>query len=389
MVKEVRRPEPGGVRTTNVARLVGALRQTGPTTRDALGRLLDLSAPTVGEIVDGLVQGGVVVAAGRAPSSGGRPPMTYAINPRGLLAVGIAVGGATCTGVVCDLSGDVVTEVNDDFGHEASEAVFNRRLVELVQGLFESLDGLPQPHGVGVSVPAALDRTRREVFMLRNRPGWHGTDIGAVLAPLTGRVVVANRGHAVAVGEMLFGAGRDEPEFLGVHVGDGVGGAIIVGGEIIGLGTSAGAIGRMIPLLGDNGDEIVSERVGPGRVVDAARAWAKKERSAKRYTDFDAVVDAAAHEDPAALAAFAEAANHTARAVFNALCVTGSPVVVLSGPMLLAGPPFVDAFQDALSRLSGGHGPRVLLGQLDPRAGGAVGASALVLRQNVITPNLR
>ncbi|HHY34081.1 MAG TPA: ROK family protein [Firmicutes bacterium] len=101
--------------------------------------------------------------------------------------------------------------------------------------------------GVGVGAPGPLDIKERELLALPNLPKWRGFAIGRVVERELGvPVTLENDANAAAVGEKMFGAGREFEDFVYVTLGTGVGGALILNGELYrGHWGGAGEIGHV------------------------------------------------------------------------------------------------------------------------------------------------
>ncbi len=102
---------------------------------------------------------------------------------------------------------------------------------------------------IGVGATGQIDAARGVVgYAGPTMPGWTGADIGgAVRAAFALPVAVENDVNALALGEAMFGAARGLGSALFVAVGTGVGGALVLNGELWrGHSSSAGEIGRML-----------------------------------------------------------------------------------------------------------------------------------------------
>jgi len=101
--------------------------------------------------------------------------------------------------------------------------------------------------GLGLGSAGMIDtRTKRVIHANDNLPGWAGTDLRQLaLAGLP--LVVENDARALAYGEATLGAGLGYESLLAVTVGTGIGGAIILDGEVWhGAHGSAGEIGYLV-----------------------------------------------------------------------------------------------------------------------------------------------
>jgi glucokinase len=105
---------------------------------------------------------------------------------------------------------------------------------------------------VGVCVPGPLDQSRSVVAVAPNL-GWFDLAVRAELERrLPGkRVFLENDVRAAALGEHQLGAGRGHASMLAVFVGSGVGGGIVVDGQLYhGTHGGAGEIGHIVVRAG-------------------------------------------------------------------------------------------------------------------------------------------
>ncbi len=103
---------------------------------------------------------------------------------------------------------------------------------------------------VGIGVPGLLDRDAGRVIMSANLHQIDGFGlVGAVADRLeisSSKVALENDANVAALGEAWAGAGREEADFLLVTLGTGVGGGVVLGGEIqTGAGGLAGEVGHI------------------------------------------------------------------------------------------------------------------------------------------------
>ena len=109
-------------------------------------------------------------------------------------------------------------------------------------------DDAPSALGVGVSVAGLLDRERGTMFGNANLPALSGFPLRRALEErlaLDCRLEVDSNASTVA--EYRYGAGRGASRLLGVTVGTGLGGGVIVNGELLRFtGECAGDLGHII-----------------------------------------------------------------------------------------------------------------------------------------------
>jgi glucokinase len=90
----------------------------------------------------------------------------------------------------------------------------------------------PKPDAVGVAIPGEVNAEGR-CWRLANVPGFEGVPIGEELAKRLGcPIAVENDATTAALGEQLYGHGRDNPSFLMVTLGTGIGGGLVLGHQL-------------------------------------------------------------------------------------------------------------------------------------------------------------
>ncbi|MDA0328841.1 MAG: ROK family protein [Gemmatimonadetes bacterium] len=100
--------------------------------------------------------------------------------------------------------------------------------------------------GVGIGCPGPLDLTTGVVISTPNL-GWDGYPIRARISEVVGLpATLDNDGNCATYGEWWRGAGQGASSIAGVTVGTGIGGGLVVDGQVLrGVSGSAGEIGHM------------------------------------------------------------------------------------------------------------------------------------------------
>ena len=162
---------------------------------------------------------------------------------------GIDLGGTKIQAVVIDDAGDVRGEarlptpvtggpqgVTDAVGDAVGEAA--------------DAAGIPagELDAVGVGSPGVIDVAANSVTSARNLPDWESTfPLGAVLSERVGVPVrLGNDVDVATMAEFELGAGRDYDSLLGVFWGTGVGGGIVLNGQLWSGRGAAAEIGHMV-----------------------------------------------------------------------------------------------------------------------------------------------
>jgi glucokinase len=143
------------------------------------------------------------------------------------LTVGIDVGGTKIAGGVVDEAGAIVGTARRESPATDSDAI-ERSIADLVAEL--RVDH--EVSAVGVGAAGFVD-SRRSTVMFAPNLAWRDEPLRRDLEAHIGLpVVIENDANAAAWGEFAFGAGEDVADSLLVTVGTGVGGGIVLNGEL-------------------------------------------------------------------------------------------------------------------------------------------------------------
>ena len=152
-------------------------------------------------------------------------------------AIGVDLGGTKMLVGVLDSDSDVK--------HESRESSINQNEEQLIELLVAEIDeareARPGVAAVGLGIPATIDHDRGVAISAVNLP-IDDLPIREVVGGRTGLpVFVDNDANVAALAEHLYGAGRGADNVVMLTIGTGIGGGLILGGEIFRGATGAGA----------------------------------------------------------------------------------------------------------------------------------------------------
>src|SRR6185437_13492051 len=213
---------------------------------------------------------------------------------------------------------------------EGPEALM-RRLIVMAADL---RDRRPDVAAIGVASAGQIDhRHGTVVYANQNLPGWTGMQIADRLSDaLSLPVSVDNDVRALALAEAHWGAGTDSRVLLVAALGTGVGGAIVLDGQLFrGVGNSAGELGH-IPVTASGprcgcGNRGCLEAYAGGPRIAAAYARA----TGTEVRDLRVVAGAAYNGDERALVAFAWAGRLLGRGIAGLANTLDPDRLVLGG----------------------------------------------------------
>jgi len=156
--------------------------------------------------------------------------------------IGIDVGGTFIKAGRVDTKGNIVKEL-DEIPTEAEQGP-KHVISQIIRAVKEL--SIKEALLVGIGTPGIISLDRSTVKYPPNLPGWEVIDLGKEIgSAVSTRVVVDNDANCAALGEAMFGAGKNIPSFVLATLGTGVGGGIIIDGKIFrGETGGAGEIGH-------------------------------------------------------------------------------------------------------------------------------------------------
>jgi glucokinase len=193
----------------------------------------------------------------------------------------IDLGGTKIYSAVVDGSGAVIGEdLRPTNAAAGQDAVIDAMVVSL--GAAADAAGLVPASlcGAGVAAPGPVDAIRGNLTNPPNLPGWESVPLADLLSLRLGvPVVLENDGNAAAYGEYLQGAGRDAQALIYVTVSTGIGGGIVLDGELYrGPDGAAGEIGHMV--IQPGGSRCGCGRLGCLEAMASGTAIAREGRKA-------------------------------------------------------------------------------------------------------------
>ncbi|MEV8308556.1 ROK family transcriptional regulator [Streptomyces flavidovirens] len=244
------------VRRHNLSLVLRAVHDGGEATRAGVAARVGLTRAAVSSLVEQLLDSGFVTESGKTFSGqAGRPGTVLKVARTGVAGLGVEVNVDYVSVCVTDLSGDDrvrLTEHTDNRGARPGEVL--ARAAAIASRALESAAGFGlRPVGVQLALPGLVSGgTVRQAPNL----GWNGVAAQelfaqalAELLPGPGTLPVGsdNEANLAALAELWFGGLGRERTFLYLSGEIGVGGALVLGGELLrGAHGFAGEIGHVV-----------------------------------------------------------------------------------------------------------------------------------------------
>ncbi|MEE6260550.1 ROK family glucokinase [Plantactinospora sonchi] len=282
------------------------------------------------------------------------------------LTIGVDVGGTKVAAGVVDVAGEVRARVRRD---TPADDVAKTR--DVIVEVVSELAAEHEVSAVGIGAAGWIDAARSTVLFAPNI-AWRNEPLRDYVSAAVGLpVIVENDANVAAWGEFRYGAGRDADNSMVLFtIGTGVGGGIVLGGELLrGAHGIAAELGHMLSvpdghLCGCGRLGCIEQYASGNALVRFARAGARQEPTRAGILlelaggDVEAVtgpmVTAAARSgDPVSCAAFAQIGRWLGIGLADMAQILDPEVLVVGGGVVEAGEllmgPTRRAFTEALA----------------------------------------
>lgn len=165
--------------------------------------------------------------------------------------LGIDLGGTKILAAVVGPDGSIVGEAKKKTKPELGpEGVVGRIVSVANEAVTAAGLRMKSIAAVGIGAPSPASPITGMVFNAPNMPGWIDVPLGDMLSQrLSLPVVVDNDVNLGTLGEYVYGAGKGCRNMVGIFVGTGVGGGLILDGQVVrGARFAAGEVGHTVIL---------------------------------------------------------------------------------------------------------------------------------------------
>ncbi|HEY9762260.1 MAG TPA: ROK family protein [Trichocoleus sp.] len=250
-------------------------------------------------------------------------------------------------------------------------------VLEAIGAAIATLDPNHEAIAVGVGTPGPADAAGRIARVAINLAGWKDVPVADWLEAKTGRsTVLANDANCAGLGEAWLGAGRPFQDLIVLTLGTGVGGAIILNGQLfIGRNGTAGELG----LITLNPDGPPCNSGNQGSLEQYCSVQAVRREMGVEPGELAARATAG---DADAIAFWQQYGRHLGAGLASLIYILTPEAVILGGGISAGADLFLPAARaeiEARVLPSSREGMQILLAQLGNQAGIA-GAARLALQ---------
>ena len=288
--------------------------------------------------------------------------------------VGIDIGGTKLATVVADKTGHILGKVRKPTHSEKGPEYAIGLLFDMVREVVNQV-GLEQTSisAIGVSCGGPLDTKTGIVYSPPNLPGWDALPLKALLeSEFQVPVIIENDANASALAEFRFGGGRGYSAVLYMTMSTGIGGGIVIDGQVYhGANDSAGEVGHQIllpngPRCGCGKRGCLEALCSGPAIARRAQAAIRKQRKGGKsptalLTLADGQIEAVKSEhvlaaartgDALALELVQETAYYMGWGIANLVNILNPDIVLLGTIAVAAGDLLLDPIRETVSKFA-------------------------------------
>jgi predicted NBD/HSP70 family sugar kinase len=231
----------------SAGQLLELIRHGDGVTRADLVTMTGLARSTITVRVDLLLEDDLVIEAGEARSTGGRPPVILRFNADAGVVLVADLGATHARFAVTNLDADVLAEQSMDLlVSDGPETVLSATQFMFDELLAVAGKTVADVRGVGIGVPGPVDFEHGTLADPPIMPGWNDYPVGARFEHQYGvPVLVDNDVNIMALGE-YWDSDAAADDMMFVKVGTGIGSGLILNGHLHrGAKGAAGDIGHI------------------------------------------------------------------------------------------------------------------------------------------------
>jgi glucokinase-like ROK family protein len=337
------------VRKVNTSVVLNTMRMNAPISRADLAVRTGLNRSTISNIINSLLDEGLVRETELQGSRVGRPAISLVLNNEGGAIIGLEIGVGFISIVLTDFVANVLWRNRVVFDECVPHLVVLREAeCQIEEALTIARQSGLRLLGIGLGVPGLVDTNMGELIFAPNLR-WENIPFRLMWTqrfrlPL----YLENEANAAALCEYYFGAARGVNNFIYLSSGIGLGGGLVIDGKLFrGSKGFAGEIGHMIiepngELCGCGRRGCWETQVGPravlGRVRRSLEATPGSTLHAQNGGDlseltFEMVVDAALAGDPVCRKAMEDVAASLGLGVASLVNIFNPELVILGGAL--------------------------------------------------------
>lgn len=347
--EEINSDNPTGVAYKNVnlkKSLLSYFANTGNTTIGELCKEFNLSVPKVTNLLNDLMQDGLVKDYGKIGSTGGRKPNIYGLSPDSGFFLGIDVKQNHLNIGLTDFQKNLV-KIKENFPYKlVNDETSLKELCKIINNFINELS-IPREKilGIGINLSGRINYSTGYSYSFFH---FHEDPLSKIIESFVGiKVFLENDSRAMAYGEFCCGVVKDEKDVIFLNLDYGIGMGIMINSQLYyGKSGYSGEFGH-IPIFQN---EIICHCGKKGCLETEASGWALiqhfKEKIETGSTSsvikntihpenlkLEDIINAAHNDDVLAIELIAQIGEKLGRGIALLINIFNPEMVVLGGSL--------------------------------------------------------
>lgn len=350
------------LKSNNKSLVLRVLNTFGQTSRSELSKITGLTKTTITNIVNELLESGLIYETGVMNSSSGRKPVLLNLLKDALYSAGLYISRDFVYSNIINLKGEVTGESSFAFDMTESDAAFTSVVCKCLDStISKSGVDINKIIGVGIASIGPLD-IRKGIIL--DPPNFRGLKSIPIVSIIKERFKLTafldNDMNASAIAESIFGNGKNFSNLVYIGVTNGLGAGIIINNSLFrGSDGFAGEIGHTTVDI--HGDICPCGNMGCLEIYTSIPATIKQIRSSielgadsslsnNTSISWPDIVDAASKGDEVCLKAFEKLVYYLSVGLVNTINTFDPEIIFIGHEIALAGDLIVKPLRDIVNR---------------------------------------
>ncbi|SDN89314.1 Sugar kinase of the NBD/HSP70 family, may contain an N-terminal HTH domain [Alkalicoccus daliensis] len=354
-----------GMKSMNRATILNMVRLEGPISRAQIAKRTKLTPPTVGTIVQELMEEDLLIEeTGIGKIQGGRKPLMLSIHSSAFYAIGVYAAAEVVHTVIATLDGEIFMEKEERMQTPPPLEEFLQLLSRSVSFVIEESGAAPEKIiGIGVAMHGLVNSEEGTAIFsphlqLENIPIQQHLEEKFSIP-----VLVENDVRTLTLAEGWYGEGQNISHFLCVSVGLGIGSGIVLDNTIYrGPVHSAGEIGHTVvdvsgPKCHCGNYGCLEAYASESSILEQTQRQLRfgkpsllHEIAGDKELTMQHVYQAVAEKDPLAMEVAADAGRYLGIAIANITNMLSFSKIVLEGELFQVGDVILDPLRSMVEK---------------------------------------
>ena len=360
------------LKKTNRKVILNILRNSGEVSILELSKKVNLSKPTLMNIMNYYIKKGLVVITGKGRSTeeGGKKPNIFKINSSAGYAIGMAILANKLISIATDLKGKILEKISVDLETDEKFDSVLKKINNSYKKLVNNNMNGKKVIGLAVGTYGITNFDNGVIIYSPHFPSW-GENIELkkkILEQLPNKtaIFIDNGVRFQAFAEKTFGAAKREENIIAIQAGKGLAAGVIAENKIKrGRHYIIGEIGHM--LINPEGKEVCAcggkgcfevmvstERIlrrAKEKFNDYPESLIFNEKDIDKINMYD-IFDALKKKDKLAIELIDDVINWFSIGISNIILTNDPQIVVIQGIFTKAGKYFLDNLKEKINKVS-------------------------------------